>query len=59
MRVPAFLAGGFTEKALKAAGTSPFVSNSLVHVTDLHATALRLASATYTNDASSTDATNG
>jgi hypothetical protein len=57
MRVPAFIGGGFTAKALTAKGTSPFASNSLVHITDLHASILTLASVPFSSSSSSSFAT--
>jgi len=53
LRVPAFIAGGFTESSLAAAGTAPFAATGLMHISDLHATILGLASAPFTSGDSS------
>jgi arylsulfatase I/J len=47
LRVPAFVAGGFTANALAANGVAPYVSKSLVHMTDLHVSLLSLAKAPF------------
>lgn len=43
IRVPAFFAGGFTEKELLRTDTAPYRSTALCHVTDIHATLLAVA----------------
>ena len=43
IRVPAFFAGGFTEKELLRTDTAPYRSKALCHVTDIHATLLAVA----------------
>jgi hypothetical protein len=43
VHVPAFLAGGFVSKALKAAGLEPFTMKNLAHMTDFHTTVCALA----------------
>ena len=43
IRVPAFLSGGFVERALSTYGTRPYRSGAMVHTTDIHAMMLHLA----------------
>lgn len=43
VRVPAFLTGGYVAAALARAGTKPYVSTTLAHVVDIHATLLDVA----------------
>jgi arylsulfatase A-like enzyme len=57
VRVPAFVAGGFMAKSLSAAQLLPYASNSLVHISDLHATILSLASSPFTSNAATTTTT--
>lgn len=43
VHVPAFVSGGFVSAALKRNGVEPYRYGHLTHVTDIHATVLRLA----------------
>lgn len=42
VHVPAFVSGGFVSAALKRNGVEPYRYGHLTHVTDIHATVLRL-----------------
>jgi len=42
VRVPAFAAGGFLQRAMEAASTQPYVSEALMHVTDVPVTLMHL-----------------
>jgi arylsulfatase I/J len=57
IRVPAFMAGGYVEKNLAANSVSPYRTNSLVHISDLHATFLTLAKVKYSTTQSISDET--
>ncbi|CAM9151153.1 unnamed protein product [Hapterophycus canaliculatus] len=43
VHVPAFVSGGFLSRTLKRTGVEPYQYRHLAHVTDIHATILRLA----------------
>lgn len=43
VRVPAFISGGYTTNALKNSMLNPYTFDSMVHITDLHATLVGLA----------------
>mmetsp|Transcript_74201 Transcript_74201/g.211767 ORF Transcript_74201/g.211767 Transcript_74201/m.211767 type:complete len:679 (+) Transcript_74201:101-2137(+) len=43
IRVPGFFSGGFVERELLRTGTEPYTSKALFHVTDIHATMLKVA----------------
>ncbi|CAM9150156.1 unnamed protein product [Scytosiphon promiscuus] len=43
VHVPAFVSGGFVSQTLKRTGVDPYQYRHLTHVTDIHATILRLA----------------
>mmetsp|Transcript_17600 Transcript_17600/g.22876 ORF Transcript_17600/g.22876 Transcript_17600/m.22876 type:complete len:462 (-) Transcript_17600:162-1547(-) len=51
IRVPAFIGGGYVEKSLLSSSLKPYRTNSLFHISDLHATFLSLASIPYTTTA--------
>ncbi|KAG5191062.1 Formylglycine-dependent sulfatase [Tribonema minus] len=43
VRVPAFVSGGYVARALARRGKAPYTFTGMVHVTDVHATALSVA----------------
>jgi arylsulfatase A-like enzyme len=51
IRVPAFLGGGYMESSLSNNQVKPYRTNSLFHISDLHATFLSLAQVPYTTTA--------